>query len=589
MGDTASSATNGQISLFDGIPSLGVIDIPAIPAGVTITLPPIEISSDELRKMDKEYGLFSFYTQFPTDTTNLSLSFRVDLFNRVEESNEENNLAKKDNFAVFSAILVEPQDEKGNRIPHALVTIENLRDDSYGSKYTNKIGFASFALLAQPGENLKYKVTVTKMDKEKSIEINVTEYKLYHLKIVLDLPDGAVFIPIPLVPQKHNPNNFESFFSSPLRVGWVSDGRAIVETDLGQIIEKEFTMTDNVFLFPRDELPEGTRFLTLKEMRVKIIISLSSSVEGEDYVNYVWLSQKQNPIRVDIEPGKLKEVEVEIKLKTDCYQATRNSKFCIYDEEEEIIRAKQGYLRIAAQELSRLEIFSPWGLFTPWGLKIIKEVWIVPFISEASGFFSPLRPNSFWLDGREIKVHPFRVRAITLHEALHALDFQWGNELFGGGFFSRRWDPYRLSVRITQSGTGDNFLTGTTGLWAWRYLGYTCALVEGEAKRFCLGYTSPDNEVEVFAEQISAICLGLPVAQKLANAEAEWQRLNPGQPVPPDLLRHRDVIASRSVGNQVSGDPGNVIYRYQDRNPITAFSLRLSWLVRVCSSSSPGG
>jgi len=520
-----------------------------IPAKDYVYVSPITLSSTAIRQLDelKAFARISY-----RDLSNFgSIDVLVDSNRQIQESNEDNNEAARARFFHWSALAVTVVEAyaPGTEVPVAGATVTIKSADHQAQEKTTADGRIDFALLRQPAADVVYTITVSYrgQDDLATAQVTIDKYDYYQLKLKIQPRVETILRPNPLVPKEFAPTNFV-----PFPTGGVAEGTAEIETDTGQRF-RQALLEDGTFNFV--DIPAGVRQVYLVEM-VAVIRFDFEEVITDGTVRYHWQRDRHN--QLVIVPGSVKAVD--LKLTTDCDAGTTTIEFCIYDEPEKIREAKATYLKTFSNTLNRLSSFDPSVRPT-----ITRRVWVVPYFDGAGAFFEDV-PDLLWIMGRYVALHPLIAETVITHESMHAIDYQ-----LGGGrpsWFSQRF-PYAESFELTASGSPNGLLSQEVGVWAWQRVGHTCALMTGEAKKYCHGHLDPDSGApEIFAEQATNVCIGLPVQAKLDNIFRVW--LNDplrdpitGNPLPPptDLYQHRDVIASRSIGATARGR-GQIIYDY---------------------------
>lgn len=529
-----------------------------IPGKSFLTLPVVTLTADKIRELDQK----DFFVENNSEKHyRRTVQFFVDSNDKITETDEHNNYSYKLLFE-SSVIKVYIRQTGSNGayikdLTHLTIRIKSDGHNQARSGPEDHYIPTIFSLLRKPGTDVEYTIEITDEDQKivATKKVTIDAYEVYAVNVDIE-QGGTIFIPVLMYPVAFDPTSFRAI---PLvRIG--SDGFAVIETDQGLLYRQKIFRGRARF----SDIPIEVKKIQLVEIEATVKFAVGPV---KDTIRYHWLSDQNEPLEVDPEST----TKVEIKLKTECFPGTPTIEFCIYDEPERIAAAKISYLPIFSRALTKLGNFDP-----SVSLKVTKTVWVVPYFLSV-GEFDEYYPDLLWIMGRYAAADPTFAEDVITHEAIHAIDYQLG-------WYSIDF-PYSDSAARTAEGNSTGELTEATGLWSWANIGHTCALASGNFKNFCLGHANAgDGPREILAEQVTNVCLRLPVQPALDNVEGIWIQTHPkGEPIPPDLLLHRDIIASRSLG--ANGlQRGRIIYNYSGGVAENFYSYILQTLVSNCEA-----
>ena len=508
-----------------------------------------------------------------------SVNYDYDGYEPVEEVTNENNPDEVGSFFDWQAFEVTVLAEKDGQTsiqPHADIDVivrgvyqfEADSTDDLGKSYVtmaaNSIPRANYTFIAEVGRP----PFVGKAEKD----VNLFTYETVQIKI--DLSEGLVISTVPMLLDEDDAVTYIEWDE-----GISSGGTAQITADNNQVFTAP--VLKNMAIFRG--IPSEVKKVTVNRITNSISFTINSI---QDTVNYTWDSAKDGPLIFD---NDLNYHDVELKLIRICdSQLLPDITACFYEEQGKIDEFKNSVLPTYAKSLQKLtDNFDP-----SVRLNNVREVWLVNYYY-GGGTLTPITESPLvfrlWTMPRVFGGRDKLVMAdLITHEAMHALDAQLG----GGEMFSEDNLFYTKSASITASGLASANLTEETGLWAWKNLGHTCSVIPEPSRSNCGGHDNPrDGAAEIFAEQATNVCLfPKETAATFRNYSSIYAanplRDNHGQPLPEpaDLVAHRDVIMSRSIG---VGDPyfgmGNILYDIDGSGYIFGYSYILQAIMSSCA------
>ncbi len=483
-----------------------------------------------------------------------------------------NNESIKKNFFTYATLTVEVIDQAGSAVQDALITLTDKKDRKQVKAATDEHGELSISVLRIPGE-YTIKISFRGQSDIATKEVQISQPTQHREKVTIN-PRSSVLFRVNI----KAPNEFSNVLAltyAELRTG--GQTKLTIKTDKNKTV----TVSGDAkgAPLPRSELADATTF-HIENIDLKITFDYGTLLKNEDVTWSLKPSAEEHTYQIAdlFSNGAYPDKEVESQLETKCQPLVPGSiEVCIHEDAAGLIEA-QKLLPTIGQELARLQSFAD-----PVKLTVTEKVLISPYIL-GSGMFMYDRPDRLSFS-RVTKINPLVTRDIVIHEAMHAIDHQLASA--GQKFYTAENLHYKASADLTAEGS--SLVSAATGAWAWKNLGHTCALFPSNTK--CAGHPNPKaGAAEIFAEQITNVCLGLPVSERLADASAIWRQMNPAAAEPPDLLAQRDVIASRGTGAASTQGIGWVIHKINSVLPLSVTAESLSpvqLLIKECQRTAP--
>lgn len=549
-----------------------------LPAGASVTLPKVTMDGAFIRSVDQENGAFSALARSGTSSAPLTVTvdprdsldsspIGAGIIIEINESNNQKSSAK--NVVSWAGVVVVVVDASApdKPLPNVKVRFQPNNNGESRESRTNNQGEIALSLTDAPTQDLKYTITSSFEGEEWVFpdKVAVTDFQLSRVTLSLSIKKGPIVRPLPTIVKEFSPTSYPAEYDL-LMGGDISSGFVVAEGG-GQRYRVEIKDNKAKFL----DLPKSVTELEIIKAEFDVYLALRPGANS--VVHYIWERNGQGQVKLGVGD---KPLDLPVSLPIECFTQLQTVRICVNDDKEALSTAKSTYLPVIQEALKKLTVnFEPQVRLTS-----IKEVWVVPHMF-GTGRFSSTVPEYLWVSGRYSTLSNLLARDLITHEAMHALDFQLGNISLSTEFWA--------SSTLTGSGDETTGLTSSTGDWAWKNVGYACAFMGGDDLKNCIGHSDPaDGPQEIFAEQMTSLCIGLPVKEALQNVAEVW-RNNPVRdgsgnalPQPRDLELHKEVIASRSIGSAFG--LGNVIYGFtKNKGALTKQNDTIGMLATNCT------
>lgn len=547
------------------------VTVPPLAAGGIADLGPVDLTE---KWVNWKNTAAPFLIQ--SDGSNTSdLEILINPDKKVAESNFDNNNAKSSKFFTWPTLIVTTHSKASEPL---LVSIEgnqgsfeqNTLSGGKDSQELN-IGKAYFPVLPIPNKPGDYRITISLGDEAShwGEMAAIKDFQIYNIDVNFQPTPSLVVKPELLFPNvdgiAYNPQH-------PYDITKLSDRSAYLKGDItleisgtqaGRVTKTIDGSTSGAKF--TDWTPGSTADVIAAHVTLTIVtkgligdqvVHFDKEFEGKDAIKF---SYNSDEIASD---GRQTE-KIQMRLTPDCSTTTGGGKIkiCIYDDPEHITDAKKTWLPVVSKTLDRMTKLP--GVFK---LTEVKEYWAI--VGFAPGAVYVQTGAYIFIDPRLLYLSDYFASVVTVHEAMHAIDYQLSSKSGGVTMFSREDPTYPKSVKFSLESDREET--------AWKQLGWTCAYAPPGTT--CGGYSSQDpfrggGPEEVWAEQMAVACTS--TAELKRRVQESY-----AQGVPSSALVS---IVSRSIGDPSIGR-GNVVFDGYNGNYTYTNVPNVSNLINACES-----